>query len=75
MPIYEYKCNSCKTRFEKLVSFGREKEVVCNTCESKEVERLLSKFAFSGKDKSGTITKASSSGCSSCSATSCSSCH
>ncbi len=44
MPIYEYVCESCETRFEKLVRrFGDS--VACPSCASGEVDRQLSVFA------------------------------
>ncbi len=44
MPIYEYVCSGCRTRFEKLVRrFGEE--VVCPSCASGAVDRQLSVFA------------------------------
>jgi putative FmdB family regulatory protein len=47
MPLYEYTCASCATRFEALVRSFRE-EIVCPRCASKEVEKQLSTFAMSG---------------------------
>lgn len=44
MPLFEYECRNCKTRFELLV-FDRGAEVVCRNCGSKEIVRLLSTFA------------------------------
>ncbi len=44
MPLYEYECRSCKTKFELLV-FDRGAEVLCRKCGSKEVVQLLSTFA------------------------------
>ncbi|HVO12520.1 MAG TPA: zinc ribbon domain-containing protein [Vicinamibacteria bacterium] len=44
MPIYEYVCGGCRTRFEKLVRrFGED--VVCPSCSSSAVDRQLSVFA------------------------------
>jgi len=43
MPIYEYVCEPCERRFERLVQrFGDE--VCCPSCEG-QVERQLSTFA------------------------------
>jgi len=44
MPVYEYKCESCGERFEKLVrSIHREpREVVCPVCQGTKVRRLIS---------------------------------
>jgi putative FmdB family regulatory protein len=46
MPLYEYRCDACESRFERLVRAFRE-DVACPDCGSAEVERLLSTFAFS----------------------------
>jgi putative FmdB family regulatory protein len=44
MPIYEYACNGCGRRFEKLVRrFGED--VSCPGCESASVDKQLSVFA------------------------------
>jgi putative FmdB family regulatory protein len=44
MPLYEYVCSSCQSRFEKLVRrFGDE--VSCPSCASAKVDKQLSTFA------------------------------
>ncbi len=44
MPIYEYLCRGCATRFEKLVRrFGEQ--VSCPCCAGADVEKQLSVFA------------------------------
>jgi putative FmdB family regulatory protein len=44
MPIYEYVCEGCQARFEKLVRrFGEE--VRCPSCASAAVDKQLSVFA------------------------------
>ncbi len=71
MPIYEFRCQSCGREFEKLV-FGSDQQVECESCGSRQVEKLMSACAAKVGYK---FTAASSkSSCSSCSATSCSSC-
>jgi len=40
MPIYEYECEECSTRFELRRSFEDESEVRCPKCEGK-VRRLF----------------------------------
>jgi putative FmdB family regulatory protein len=44
MPVYEYRCESCGERFEKLVrSIHQEPpEVHCPACQGTEVRRLIS---------------------------------
>lgn len=49
MPIYEYRCEACGQRFEKLVlTIDREPEALaCPQCESPDVQRLISRVAVS----------------------------
>ena len=47
MPLYEYKCNECDTKFEEL-TMRPDDRVTCPKCESENVMRLLSTFAASG---------------------------
>jgi len=44
MPIYEYVCSQCKSKFQKLVSSGSS-GVACPQCGSKKLERKFSTFA------------------------------
>jgi len=46
VPIYEYTCKSCKSRFEYLAkSMSSASEVKCPDCGSKQTSRNLSVFA------------------------------
>ncbi|MDQ2714843.1 MAG: zinc ribbon domain-containing protein [Chloroflexota bacterium] len=45
MPLYEYHCSNCKSKFELLVSHEHADDVVCTKCHSQKVRRLLSVFA------------------------------
>jgi putative FmdB family regulatory protein len=46
MPLYEYYCSDCKSKFELLVNNHRyADDVVCTKCHSEHVRRLLSLFA------------------------------
>ncbi len=46
MPIYEYKCETCKTEFEKLVRAQPEAlEPECPSCGEHHVSRQQSTFA------------------------------
>ena len=46
MPIYEYKCNDCDTRFEKLVRRTSDvPEIECPSCGQKHLTQELSTFA------------------------------
>ncbi len=48
MPLYEYVCNDCATRFDALVSRERADELICHTCSGKNTRRLVSSFARLG---------------------------
>jgi putative FmdB family regulatory protein len=72
MPIYEYACKTCGKRFERLVSAGKDKDVVCVECGSAEVRKLISGFGIGG---GSSRIKASSSSCTSCSTKSCGTCR
>lgn len=46
MPIYEYRCDTCGRKFEKLrKAQDADRDLQCPYCESEEIERLLSSFA------------------------------
>jgi len=46
MPIYEYKCDDCGTKFEKLVRRSAEvSELECPSCGQKHLQQELSVFA------------------------------
>jgi putative FmdB family regulatory protein len=45
MPLYEYYCSDCRSKFELLVSHRHADDVVCMKCRSENVRRLLSVFS------------------------------
>jgi putative FmdB family regulatory protein len=45
MPIYDYQCRSCGEEFELLVLKGTVAE--CPSCQSQDLEQLLSGFSVS----------------------------
>ncbi|HTI13697.1 MAG TPA: zinc ribbon domain-containing protein [Dictyobacter sp.] len=47
MPLYEYYCSDCKSKFELLVGYKHADDIVCMKCHSENVRRLLSVFASS----------------------------
>lgn len=54
MPIYEYRCPQCGTKFEKLVrSSSSAVPVKCPNCDYEDVERLISLFGMAGSISSG----------------------
>ena len=64
MPIYEYRCQDCGEKFEKLVRINSEQiELVCPNCGSKEAEKLLSVFGTSGFSTTPNFTSSASESC------------
>jgi len=76
MPLYEYCCRRCQTRFELLRPAARADEpTICPTCQGNDIRRLISVFAARTRSESGaTQAVAGSSGCAGCSASSCTTC-
>jgi putative FmdB family regulatory protein len=62
MPIFEYRCRECGSKFEKIVSNGNS-EVVCKHCSSKRVDKLLSVFAVSGASSEASACGSGACGC------------
>lgn len=53
MPIYEYQCNDCKTKFEVFhKSSVNQEEIICPNCKSKNSKKLLSTFSASMESSS-----------------------
>ena len=54
MPLYEYTCENCDARFEKLVkSMTGKQKIECPECKSTKTTRSISVFAaVSGSSKS-----------------------
>ncbi|MBV9281811.1 MAG: zinc ribbon domain-containing protein [Chloroflexi bacterium] len=48
MPLYEYVCKDCNTRFDLLVRHDRADGVTCRSCDGGNVRRLVSGFATVG---------------------------
>ena len=45
MPIYEYACKDCGTKFEKLVRSSDPNGVICPSCGQDHIRQELSVFA------------------------------
>lgn len=59
MPIYEYECIDCGERFEKLIrNVEKPPEITCPSCESLDVQRLISQVAVHGGEDSSIDTDA-----------------
>ena len=72
MPIYEFICNACEAPFEELVRNGERPH--CPTCETRDVRRILSRFAVHSSTP-GLGGQGASKNCSSCASSSCGTCH
>ena len=77
MPIYEYACRSCDSKFEMMRPFSQsDSPAACPTCK-KPAKKLMSTFASFTISEGGTATPVagtSSCSCGSCSGSSCSTC-
>ncbi len=73
MPIFEYVCEGCDSRFEKYLRASTE-SVSCPECQGQHVEKQLSTFAFTGTG--GARSSGGGSSCGGCrSGGSCAGCH
>lgn len=53
MPLFDYRCQSCAVEFEVLVraaSYG-DPPPACPACGSEKIDRLLSTFAMSSRER------------------------
>jgi putative FmdB family regulatory protein len=73
MPIYEYVCDNCETRFEKIV-INKQQEISCPKCESKKATIQLSVFSSVGANGSSSPSSFSGGGGGGCCGGSCG-CH
>jgi putative FmdB family regulatory protein len=77
MPIYEYICPDCKTRFEQMRPISKCGEPAeCPKCKH-PAKRALSTFACRSANESGgtSAIAGGGGGCSSCGGGSCAGCH
>jgi len=52
MPLYEYRCTSCKKRVTILtLRASEEVDAVCDRCGARTLERLMSRFAMGRSDE------------------------
>jgi putative FmdB family regulatory protein len=69
MPIYEYQCSKCESKFEVLRSMSKmDDDAGCPKCEGV-------RFSAFSKGMGGLTTSLNTDGCSSCSSSSCDTCH
>ncbi|MEJ6593337.1 MAG: zinc ribbon domain-containing protein [SAR86 cluster bacterium] len=46
MPIYEYQCEECQNRIEKLMKLSDEAPVICPKCSKPALKKMVSAAAF-----------------------------
>jgi putative FmdB family regulatory protein len=56
MPLYEYLCNACGARFERIRKFSDPPLEICPSCGAGPVEKLISSPAFQFKGSGWYIT-------------------
>jgi putative FmdB family regulatory protein len=62
MPIYEYSCSDCGTKFEKLVR-NSAPEVACPTCGESHVNQEYSTFSARASEGSSAPAQQMGGGC------------
>lgn len=65
MPIYEYLCNDCGERYEKLV-MSKSQAIECPKCASRKKTAQLSVFSAATKGSNGASASSASSGGGAC---------
>jgi putative FmdB family regulatory protein len=56
MPIYEFECEECRSRFEELVPAGAD-AIACAECGSARTRRLVSAFSPPGRQPRGAAVR------------------
>lgn len=77
MPIYEYTCRECNSRFEKLRPLSKaDAPIACACCGSDATTRAISLFAAVSRGSNGETHRVSGTGggCGSCAGTHCATC-
>lgn len=67
MPVYEYKCESCKKVFEELIrNNDTENDLKCPYCGSREFRKLMSSYSAFGSSRDSVDSFDTGSSCPSC---------
>ena len=78
MPLYEYRCANCESRFEMLRPMSQaDTPAACPYCAETTGRRLISLFAAVSRDTNGgsrMVASSGASGCGSCGGGHCASC-
>ena len=51
MPLFEYICKKCNTKFEKIVFSIDKEKVQCPKCKSEDVQKQISLFSSGGNSE------------------------
>ncbi|WP_041274426.1 FmdB family zinc ribbon protein [Desulforamulus reducens] len=72
MPIYEFRCQKCDHRFQKLCSIGETgKNITCPACQSADPKRVMSGFTLNNP---GALAGSRGDSCKGCTSSNCSAC-
>ncbi|MBM3189946.1 MAG: zinc ribbon domain-containing protein [Chloroflexi bacterium] len=75
MPIYEYRCAGCETKFDLLRSFSQaDAPARCPVCGGDDTKRAISLFASFSKGSDGSTRPVGGSECAGCASGHCGSC-
>lgn len=77
MPVYEYVCQKCDTRFDLLRSMSQaDQPTCCPHCQAEGARRAPSRFASFSKQSDGSTAAVSGAGggCGACAGGACASC-
>lgn len=77
MPVYEYYCAGCASRFEALRPMSQANTAIaCPRCGAADTQKVLSAFAAISRDggSSRLVAGSASSGCSTCASHNCAAC-
>ncbi len=63
MPLYEYLCQECHARFERLILSRETEGATCPSCDSSQTRRLMSVIAGLGRGGTGAPMAQAQGGC------------
>ncbi|MEK7699028.1 MAG: FmdB family zinc ribbon protein [Planctomycetota bacterium] len=76
MPIYEFLCDKCNTKFDEYFrSSSEKKKLFCPSCNGSHVHKTFSLFGMSTGGSGDSVSDSSSGGCGSCTAATCTGCR
>ncbi|HHT9110142.1 MAG TPA: FmdB family zinc ribbon protein [Candidatus Brocadiaceae bacterium] len=76
MPIYEFQCKQCNTKFDEYFRSSKErKKLFCPSCQGDSIHKVFSVFGMSTGNSSDGSSSSSSGGCGTCTAPTCSGCR